>query len=214
MGIKSLKHWLGVSQLGALGVLILTGLVSCCLCLTPAKVAAVSDSQIVEVVVPAHALAISITTPLSPYKTTNANFDMVLIANGIGVVTITDQNYNVLWTYNKTTDGQKTLTASVSLVGDPGSYFLTAQIVNSDLSPSSASSTLTVEYQATVIVPPVIPDPGLPNTGLYLKVLGRAVSFNQLLSLTIFVAPVVGLLTWLIVFRRRQQRARAEVRQA
>lgn len=163
--------------------------------------AAGSTTQIVEVVVTGQPLVIDITAPDDNYHTTSASFDVVVAVSGRGTLTITDQTGRVLWTHDKTDDTAATLTAHVTLSGDPGDYVLTAKIAgNSD---NQALATLHVVYEATSL--PVLPL--APDTGAYWRVGDYAVPVNQVLSLAIYLVAIVGAIWFIAAKRRRRQKA-------
>ncbi len=176
---------------------------ACQTILTPTSPAsAVSAMQTVEVVVPEHhSLALAFVKPSDNYQTASDNFEVKLLAKGIGIIKITDQNGNVLWTYNKTTESEEILTAPIKLVGNPGRYILTASLTSSDASPSSVLAELTVTYIATNVIPPIVP----PNTGAYVKVFGRAIGLNQVISLIIYVAIISGFVGTVVYFTKRRK---------
>jgi hypothetical protein len=164
---------------------------------------AVGSTQIVEVVVPERSLAIEFATPNDNYHTKNATFTVGLTARGVGTITITDQNGNVLWAHEKITDAEETLTAQITLRGDPGDYVLSATIAHGD---ETANSALRVIYEATEI--PTLPI--FPNTGAYIRIANRAVPLNQILSLAVCLLAV-GLVVSLVIRQLTRRKACAKI---
>ena len=166
----------------------------------PAEAAVTSSStQVVNVTVPQLPLSVDIISPAGGTVTSSAKVTVTLVASGAGKIVLTDQHGHVLWTYNKTSPGRETLTAVVTLPGDPGTYTLTANMVDAvDPSITSQDNT-TVVYEATFVAPAILP----PNTG-YVRFGDRAVPVNQLVSLVVYLVVMVGII-WLIIARRKKR---------
>ena len=169
---------------------------------------ATSATQEINVTVAQTPVAIAIDSPAANadggFSTKNSDFEMTLTVSGTGTIVIRDQNGEILWTFVKTTNGSETLTAPISLVGNPGEYVLTATMTSAGDPSETAVATLKVVYEATNLVPSPLP----PNTG-YVRVFGRAVSVNQIVSLVIYCAILSGII-WAIVAKKRKTQTAAE----
>jgi hypothetical protein len=142
-------------------------------------------------------------------ETYNANNSIVLDVVGIGVVTIKDQDGNVLYQYNKTTAGSEQLTADITLLGGVGTHQLTAEIDGPD---GVRTANVTIIYKAVLPGIPGIPGtpsmpsvPGAPDTGLgYIYIAGRAIAVSSLVVIILLLAGAIFAI-WFVARRRKQR---------
>jgi hypothetical protein len=189
-----------------------------------------SWNQKVEVSVAAHEQTVNFVatglngdgTSSNHYITYNAANTVQLQAAGVGLVVITDQDGNVLYTFNKTDSALATLAADINLPSGVGLYELTAYIIDPTADPNDLadpSNTITVydsksifmDYRATPITPfpPDTTDPGtpgVPSTGSYLYIGGYAIATSSIL----FYLAVITVLATAVVAMRRKIAKRVE----
>jgi len=145
-------------------------------------------------------------------ETYNSLIHVSFQAIGEGLIEITDQDGNVLFTLDKTTTGLETINTDINLPS-VGTYVLAATINGPT---NVASQNITVNYRSLPIIPPLPgPDtsggsgsPSAPNTGWMIYINGYAI-------------PVIGVLFWaavlilapllLFLTARSRKRRRAEL---
>ena len=169
-------------------------------------VVATGAAQNVNVTIESDSVDIMIDSPKTEsdgaFHTENSNFDVTVIANGAGLITIKDQNGNVLWSYNKTTNGMEKLSANITLSGNAGEYILTASITSANNSSEIAIAKLRVIYEETTVISPIFP----PSTGVYLNAFGRSVSLEQILSLIIYAVIAGAIIFGIIILAKRRKK--------
>jgi hypothetical protein len=131
-------------------------------------------------------------------------------ALGEGPIEITDQDGNILFTFDKTTPGLETINADINLPAI-GTYVLTATITGAT---NTVSQSITVVYQALPIVPPGPGEPGgpgspgSPSTGWMIYVNGYAIPVVGIL-LWLMSLAIISYLIFLVVRNRRTRRAKS-----
>jgi len=188
-------------------LLIIFGLVTLIVSMVQ-PVFATGATQTVNVIVRSDDMAIMIDSPKPEsdgvFYTDRSSFNMTVIANGVGLITIKDQNGNILWSHNKTVSDMEKLSAVIFLVGNPGEYVLTASITSANNSSEFAVAALRIAYRETAItpIPPIFP----PSTGVYLNAFGRSVSLEQILSLIIYAVIAGAIIFGVIILAKRRKK--------
>lgn len=143
-------------------------------------------------------------------ETYNSHITMELEITGEGAVSVWDQNGNLLFTYDKTTPGTEIIPVEFDLIGNPGTYIITASILASD---GIASDQVTIIYKS-IPIPPVPPTPGpggdeggvpgAPGAG-YWFINGYAVPLKGLFNIGA-VLVFLAVTLWVIFFIKRRRR--------
>lgn len=138
-----------------------------------------------------------------PYISNNMHVNMAFKANGIGKITIEDENGNILYEYNQTViDGQERIIPIV--FPNAGNHKIVIKFNGDEVSSNGVHTELFFRISRLI---PIIPDleiPGVPNTGAYIYIAGYAVQTYSLIISGAVVAIVAGIL--LFFYRRRQRR--------
>jgi hypothetical protein len=125
------------------------------------------------------------------YETNNSNVAVHITASGAGTITIKDQNGNVLWQYEKTTNDEEDFYPEVTLPNGVGDYTLTATITNG--LGQSDSKTIIVTYSPTIPAP--------PNTGYY-YFSGYAVSVTSTWTFALLLAALLATIIFRLARRK------------
>ena len=119
---------------------------------------------------------------------------------GAGLITIEDQNGNILFSQNRTNSTEETITVNITLPGGPGTYSLTLSIF--DPSIGIVSDSFTIVYQ---------PDggsggttPGVPDTG-FIRIGNQEYSVASISVLGVIMAALAIIV---IALKRRDKRNR------
>ena len=126
--------------------------------------------------------------------TTSPTVNVTFTVTGSGLVTITDPQGHVLYSYTKTTTAPETITTPITIIGGAGDYKLTMSITNDNL--GTVSDFIVIAYR------PV----GIPDTGT-IKIGNQEYSVA---SVSILGAVMVALAIIAIIFKkhdRKQQQA-------
>ncbi|MCL2869612.1 hypothetical protein FWF48_02280 [Candidatus Saccharibacteria bacterium] len=191
MKIKQFKISLAAATL-VLGVVGTLGYFA-----APALAADTATSQI-EVVVPA-SRDINAVNPGSGgiMMVDRADFNITFTVRGTGLVTITDQNGNVLYTYNKTDPTEETIDAPITLTDGPGTHHMTLSLFDPVL--GIVSDHITIIYKATVPLPPPT-GPSAPNTG-FIKIGSQEYSVANISLL----GAIMAVLAIVVVVLKKQE---------
>jgi len=123
------------------------------------------------------------------YNATNhVSFDVM----GAGQIELTDQDGNVLYSFDKTSTGLETINTDVTFPAI-GTYVLTATVTGQT---NTGSQSITVTYKTLPIIPPgpgpTEPgspgEPGAPNTG-----------WLGVIYVAGYAVPLLGIIVWLVV---------------
>jgi hypothetical protein len=138
-----------------------------------------------------------------PYITKNASVPVLIGVAGVGLVTIEDENGNVIFSYNKTTPKYAEIPATLTLP-EVGTYYFIAKLNGDPIMSSGKLAEIWIEYESS--------DTGIdvPNTG-YFYFGGYAIGATKSLAAGLLSVLFFGLL-WLIVilFARRRQKSAAK----
>ncbi|MCL2037657.1 hypothetical protein FWG95_01475 [Candidatus Saccharibacteria bacterium] len=178
-----MKKWLAIALLA---VVPLLGTVSS----QPAMAATTTDAtQINATVNGENIFNLTVNGETGPVETYNSLIHVSFQAVGEGLIEITDQDGNVLFTLDKTTPGIETINTDINLPA-VGIYTLTTTITGPT---NVASQSITVDYRALPIIPPGPGGPGGPGGGPGSPSTGFMIYVNG------YAIPVIGVLFWLVL---------------
>ncbi|MDR0887290.1 MAG: hypothetical protein LBM97_01215 [Candidatus Nomurabacteria bacterium] len=102
----------------------------------------------------------------NPYITKSSNLPLIVTVAGPGIITITDREGNVVYTFTKTTATTDTFDFSSVLSHGIGNYEFTATFTDSS-DPNTIYDVVSiyVDYQATTIIGPDAPNAGVIYIG-------------------------------------------------
>jgi len=134
----------------------------------------------------------------NPFVVKNTGVDVKVGVNGIGLITILDENGVVLFAYNKTVDGYEEISAHVELPYAAGEHRLTAKLDGNDIKFDGTEAVLYFYLEG-------IGDwVDVPNTG-YFRVFGYMIDTSGVMtSGLVSAALLVGLFVLFVVLRRHE----------
>jgi len=134
----------------------------------------------------------------------NTTVGVKIGVNGVGYITIQDENGNVLYSYYQTSSDAIERTILITFPG-VGEHKLIVKINGAEVALNGVDTEL---YFRVGKLPPLIP--GIPNTGGYIYIAGYAVQTYSLLASGVIMATIAAFL--LFRYRRRQHRADTSVK--
>jgi len=141
-------------------------------------------------------------TAADPYVAYNSHVPIVVGVAGAGLVTIEDQNGNVLYSYNKTSTGYEELIAPIELLDGLGLYELTVKLDGVEALGPNVISPMFIDYRMLPIEPPGPPDTGVLG---HLYVGGYAVqTLGALMAGLLFGTIAFGVFMMVAARRRRR----------
>lgn len=142
-----------------------------------------------------------------PYISNNMRVNIAFKANGVGKITIEDENGNVLYVFAQTNSNEPEHIIPI-VFPSAGDHKLIIKIDGDEYAINGVSTEL---YFRIGKLPPIIPDiPGVPSTGSYIYIAGYAVQTYSLLASGIIVAVIAAILLFFV--RRRQHRDETKVK--
>jgi len=145
-------------------------------------------------------------TEEDPFMAYNANVSLLMGLSGAGVITIEDQNGNVLLTHTKSTTAYEEVTRTVTLPAGVGLYELTIFFDGIIMHGPSVVLPMFINYEELPIGPP---DTGLGMGHLYVG--GYAVqTFGVLWAGFLCGAVAFGIFVLIAIKRRKQEEARTQ----
>ncbi len=179
-----MKKWLIVALLAIMPVL---GVVHA----QPAIASTTTDTTIITANVEGESITnLTVNGEANNVVTYNSPVHISFQAVGEGLIEITDQDGNVLFTFDKTTPGLETIETDLNLPAI-GTYVLTVSIAGVT---NDASQSITVDYRALPIIPPGPSEPGSPGGGNI-----GSPSTGWMIYVNGYAVPVVGVLFWIVV---------------
>jgi hypothetical protein len=137
-------------------------------------------------------------TASDPFVVKNTKVDVKVGVNGVGLITIEDEDGNVLFTYNKTTEGYEEILAHVELQDEIGDHYLIAKLDGDDIKFNGSRAIL---YFRLEEVGDWI---DVPSTG-YFRVFGYMVDASGAVASGLMSAILfVGLFILFVVLKRRE----------
>jgi hypothetical protein len=135
----------------------------------------------------------------NPYTTYTSDISLSVTVAGPGIIIVTDEAGNIIYSFTKTSSGTETFTFDTTLANGVGLYKLTAVFVDlSDPNNIYDSKSIYVSYLPTTIIP-TPPEP--PRTGVFY--LGNRAFLVQDLVSVILAAGIITFLSFIIMGRRK-----------
>jgi len=132
----------------------------------------------------------------NPFVVEGNKTELTVGVNGVGTITITDENGNVLFTYVKTTEGYEEIAVHLTL--PDGEHRLTAQLDGDDIKFDGTAAVLYFLVQGSWI--------DVPGTGSF-RLFGTEIDAKGAVKTGLLSAAVfVGLFLVFIVLKKREER--------